>query len=262
MKLTDEQLRQAYNAARNADSLNAFMCVMDDVLVAAPVAPAAVAPQKIAESAQEVAQPDERAEPAYYGLSDANVGDLLGGTLKPEEISGAAEVQHDRVRELMHWFARFKRGAANPKWLQSHAFELAYFIAVNGMNRSINLDDIRQKAYIEGVNITPQERRTLERIGVVAAALQAGATLTDAQVSVIGLLIDLARATHRALDDSEEGTGDDGRFHAIDGQNFDDVSDALDKLEELPDDKPGCTLNAAGKAEWALRALLARGGNQ
>lgn len=36
MKLTHEQLRQAYNAARNADSLNAFMCVMDDVLAAAP----------------------------------------------------------------------------------------------------------------------------------------------------------------------------------------------------------------------------------
>ncbi|WP_414446828.1 hypothetical protein AB4851_08585 [Burkholderia sp. 22PA0099] len=73
--------------------------------------------------------------------------------------------------------------------------------------------------------------------------------------AVIDMLIALARATSIALDDSEEMTGDDGRQHVIDSANFDAVSNALDVLDELPDDKPGYTLSAAGKAEWALRNL-------
>ncbi|HEF4754632.1 TPA: hypothetical protein SAP12_002807 [Burkholderia multivorans] len=80
--------------------------------------------------------------------------------------------------------------------------------------------------------------------------------LTDEQREAIAAMIELTRATFIALDDSEEQEGADGRQHAIDSANFDAVSNALDRLEELPDDKPGETLNAAGKAEWALRALL------
>ncbi|WP_176031647.1 hypothetical protein [Burkholderia vietnamiensis] len=81
--------------------------------------------------------------------------------------------------------------------------------------------------------------------------------LTDEQRDAITAMIDLTRATFIALDDSEEQEGSDGWQHVINSTNFDAVSNALDRLEELPDDKPGETLNAAGKAEWALRALLA-----
>jgi len=35
-----------------------------------------------------------------------------------------------------------------------------------------------------------------------------------------------------------------------------DAVEALDALEDLPDDRPGMTLGPAGKAELALRRLL------
>lgn len=58
---------------------------------------------------------------------------------------------------------------------------------------------------------------------------------------VAAKLIAVAHAAFRAADDSEEVEGADGRQHVIGAQDFDALSDALDALEELPDDKPGCT---------------------
>ncbi|MFT4243522.1 MAG: hypothetical protein QM569_14715 [Acidovorax sp.] len=80
--------------------------------------------------------------------------------------------------------------------------------------------------------------------------------LTPAEVGVIRALIELARVTFRAFDDSEEFEGDDGRCHSISSQDFDDVEKAIDVLDELPDDKPGYAPAPYGKAQWALRRLL------
>ncbi|WP_321814614.1 MULTISPECIES: hypothetical protein [unclassified Paraburkholderia] len=85
----------------------------------------------------------------------------------------------------------------------------------------------------------------------------AQAPLTNDQRNVIIDLINLAREAYNALDDSEEREGDDGREHVVNSVCFDFVCNALERLEQLPDDKPGETLAAAGKAEWALRHLLA-----
>ena len=74
--------------------------------------------------------------------------------------------------------------------------------------------------------------------------------------AVICQLIALARATFLALDDSEEFEGDHGRCHSISGQDFDDLDAALEALDELPDNKPGCAMSPADKAEWALLRLL------
>ena len=73
---------------------------------------------------------------------------------------------------------------------------------------------------------------------------------------VITDLIELARTTNLALDDSEEFEGGDGRTHAITGQHFDVVCEAIRRVESLPDDKPGECLGPAQKAEWALRHIL------
>ncbi|WP_293222241.1 hypothetical protein [Ottowia sp.] len=81
--------------------------------------------------------------------------------------------------------------------------------------------------------------------------------LTPTELSTIRALLELARVTFFAMDDSEEFDGDDGRCHSISGQDFDDIDHALDALEELPDDKPGVTMGPAQKAEWVLRRLLA-----
>lgn len=91
--------------------------------------------------------------------------------------------------------------------------------------------------------------------GALEAARAGQATVTE--YTAIQWLLNVAQRVHLALDDSEEMEGDQGRQHAIDGQHFDDVSTALERLEELPDDKPGVTMGPAQKAEWALRRLLA-----
>lgn len=74
---------------------------------------------------------------------------------------------------------------------------------------------------------------------------------------VVAMLIEVARSAYLALDESEEREGEDGRIHVLDDTAFDDLSNALDKLDELPDDQPGCTMGPAQKAEWALRSLPA-----
>jgi hypothetical protein len=62
-------------------------------------------------------------------LSNVDVDALLAHSLKPDEISG--EERELRVRELLRWFSRLTRQQANPKWLESHAYELAYYIATS-----------------------------------------------------------------------------------------------------------------------------------
>ncbi len=66
-----------------------------------------------------------------FGLSKNDLERLLGECLKPEEISGEITVQRARVKELINWFRRFADGNANPKWFRAHAFELAYYVAIN-----------------------------------------------------------------------------------------------------------------------------------
>ena len=69
-------------------------------------------------------------------------------------------------------------------------------------------------------------------------------------------LLDLARHADHALDDSEEVQQDGIRSHIVQAQDFHDVVEAIDALNELPDDKPDVTMGPADKAEWALRRLL------
>lgn len=65
-------------------------------------------------------------------------------------------------------------------------------------------------------------------------------------------LIAVARAAFHAADDSEEREGDDGREYVIDSRSFDELSNALDAFDELPDDRPGYTMTGPARAEWAL----------
>lgn len=73
---------------------------------------------------------------------------------------------------------------------------------------------------------------------------------------IVQLLLNVARAAYLAADDSEELLTEDGIEHRISTADFEDLSEALDALEVLPDDKPGYALNGPGRAEWALRAFL------
>lgn len=101
------------------------------------------------------------------------------------------------------------------------------------------------------------ERARLEQeTGALATPFFATPALTASHLKVVHDLIELSRRVHLALDGSEEQQGPNGRQHALDSQHFDDLCEALDCLEDLPDDKPGVTMGPSGKAGWALRQVL------
>lgn len=60
-------------------------------------------------------------------MSQKNI--LIERCMKPEEITGDTQKRELRAEELVNWFARYAQGNANPKWLESHAFELAHYVA-------------------------------------------------------------------------------------------------------------------------------------
>lgn len=111
---------------------------------------------------------------------------------------------------------------------------------------------------VTGDEAQDREWDALRRAAAEAQGKESAATadLTETEMTAIRALVMLAKAVYPAMDDSEEFEGDHGRCHSINGQDFDDVSAVLDTLDELPDGKPGVTLAAGGKAEWALRRLI------
>lgn len=102
-------------------------------------------------------------------------------------------------------------------------------------------------------------QKTLDDMRAAMRTAMAADTPDPTQATTITDLIELARTVNLALDDSEEMEGDHGRQHVIDGQHFDDVCEALARLEALPDDKPGAAMGPSQKAQWALRGLLTEG---
>ena len=72
----------------------------------------------------------------------------------------------------------------------------------------------------------------------------------------IRILLKVAECAESMADNSEEIEGEDGRIHVGTAADFDELSDALDLLDELPDDKPGYVLGAAAKAAWALHNII------
>ena len=71
------------------------------------------------------------------------------------------------------------------------------------------------------------------------------------QKELIALLLDVVRAAHAAMDNTE----DDGNGLHWHRPDFDELSAAMDKLDELPDDRPGYVMGPAAKVEWALQQL-------
>ncbi len=96
-----------------------------------------------------------------FGLSADQLTTLKGNGLKPEDIAGDPGTQHARVHELLHWFARLAEGRANSKWIRSHAYELAYYVATNNMNAKLDLYKVKQDAFMQGVNITAKNAHYL-----------------------------------------------------------------------------------------------------
>ncbi len=72
------------------------------------------------------AELEQRLQPLNF---ETSAEEFLAHCLKAEEISG--DKQQTRIKELIGWFSRYYRQAANPKWLSGHVAELCYFIIKN-----------------------------------------------------------------------------------------------------------------------------------
>ncbi len=77
--------------------------------------------------------------------------------------------------------------------------------------------------------------------------------LDPLQLKALQGLLDLAQATYFAMDDAAQL---DDMSSLVDEENANVVCNALDALDELPDDRPGYTMSGPAKARWALRALI------
>lgn len=85
------------------------------------------------------------------------------------------------------------------------------------------------------------------------AALAAQLAVPVAEHPVLKLLLEVALAADHALDDTE----DDGESLTWWRPSFDRLSNAMDALDELPDDQPDVVMGPVAKAGWALRDLTA-----
>lgn len=100
-----------------------------------------------------------------WGLSFEQIDTLKQNCLKPEEIAGEDKaVAARRVKELLHWMVRYANKSANPKWLTGHAFELAYRLATQSFQSSVDWQEFGQAAYLEGLNCPASDRRVLQRL--------------------------------------------------------------------------------------------------
>lgn len=75
------------------------------------------------------------------------------------------------------------------------------------------------------------------------------ASVPTVEILVVDMLLEIARLAYDAMDGTEEN--DNGLQWAR--GDFEALSSAMDKLEQLPDDQPGIVMGPAAKAAWALR---------
>lgn len=81
--------------------------------------------------------------------------------------------------------------------------------------------------------------------------------ITPEKLATLNALITVASTAYHALEDSEEREGDDGREHVIPSFNFDELSSALDALDEIPaPDDSDQIYSGPMRAASAVRALL------
>lgn len=74
----------------------------------------------------------------------------------------------------------------------------------------------------------------------------------------LSIIKDICRAAWFAVEDSEEVLGEDGRCHIVSSQNFDGLSEAFDKADELPEVDDTQILEGWQRAIEQLQAELAQ----
>ena len=165
-----------------------------------------------------------------FGLDAEQLERLRTNGLKPEEISGAPDVQHARVRELLHWFARLATGHANPKWLSRHAMELAYYLGTEGTDRGLDIEAIKKASYLEGVNISAQDRGILERLGTIPVAAPQAPAAPSAHAGLLAAAAHIQAKAQAHLDERGSYDPDTGAVEMSESNQ--EHFNTLDELAE------------------------------
>ena len=127
-------------------------------------------------------------------------------------------------------------GRVTTKWLREIAQEAGFV-----------LNDLQQLVVPSPhYDATPYLRKLVK---LYAAPVCTPVQAPDAD-AVIELVLKVVRLAHDAMDNTEDN-GETKTWHTPD---FDALSDAMDKLDALPDDRPGYVMGPAAKVAWALRA--------
>ncbi|MGZ9893073.1 hypothetical protein ACXXNA_05895 [Bordetella bronchiseptica] len=112
------------------------------------------------------------------------------------------------------------------------------------------------------LGFTPEEEKAIEAMYLAfgesfdypcAAPASAPVALSGVERQAVTGLIAVARAAFTVCDDAED-TG--VATVNVDRDDIAKLGEALDLLDELPDDQPGYSMGPSNRAEWALRRLL------
>lgn len=86
-----------------------------------------------------------------------------------------------------------------------------------------------------------------------AEGVQAGDTISVNERTALTALVECASWAFHAADDGEDDGTDTIK---VPRHTMQELDAALDKMDTLPDDMPGCTMGPSGRAEWALRRFF------
>jgi len=143
-------------------------------------------------------------------------------------------------------FRRILAGTGKPEVEAPQAVAVTRAIAFGEAARYV--DDLQAEGEILTFNVIADGIRSLAGATPAAQHAESGAPA----VEVIEMLLGVAYRAFNVLDGAEETDGG----HVVDNADYAALSEAMDRLDELPDDQPGYTMEAAAKARWALRPIL------
>ncbi|WP_127158448.1 hypothetical protein [Xanthomonas arboricola] len=238
-----------------------------------PIAPAAAVQPNISHNASEIEDPCDVITRAAQKLAAAGQPRLADRLVRAcdevEQLQAAALAarQAAQVGNVTGWQmidgmtvfdVASHSGIVEPQQFVRYADYLAARQQVGVELFGWWLKDERGNGYLarnpaKGAIDAYQERPDCSAIPLYTVRPAPAAVPVDGEVSVIEALLDLAFAAWSLADDAE----DNDETLTVDRAGFDKLSECLDKLDALPDDQPGYIMEAAAKARWALRRLLA-----
>ena len=198
-------------------------------------------------------EPDSTTPDAYNGFEAATVA-LNDFDAAPAPVPGPI-LSDERIADL--WKKWVGTARPNLSFARAIEAELRFAAPVVPVDRNAVLEEVaRWFEDHETILATEEECARVVRDMKSAAPVPLPAA-QGAVSEAIQALIEVAHAAHDLLDNTEESGPVGSSVFTHQGRDNADLNTAFDRLEALPDDRPGYSMGPAAKAEWALRSILA-----